>query len=113
MPARNTLLLAPPYPVELALTELGANLRTARLRRNLTIEEVAQKIGAGRRAVSDAERGKPSTSVAIYAALLWAFDLLTDMHRLADPARDQEGQVLARSKARIRARHREALDNDF
>ena len=54
MPARNTLLLAPPYPVELALTELGANLRTARLRRNLTVEEVAQKIGAGRRAVSDA-----------------------------------------------------------
>ena len=94
MPARNTLLLAPPYPVELALTELGANLRTARLRRNLTVEEVAQKIGAGRRAVSDAERGKLTTSVA-------------------DPARDQEGQVLARSKARIRARRGEALDNDF
>ncbi|MDZ4054079.1 MAG: helix-turn-helix transcriptional regulator, partial [Phenylobacterium sp.] len=82
MPARNTLLLAPPYPVALALTELGANLRTARLRRNLTVEEVAQKIGAGRRAVSDAERGKPTTSVAIYAALLWAFDLLADMHSL-------------------------------
>src|SRR5471032_1649165 len=113
MPARNTLLLAPPYPVELALTELGANLRTARLRRNLTVEEVAQKIGAGRRAVSDAERGKPTTSVAIYAALLWAFDLLAHMHSLADPARDQEGQVLARSKARIRARRGEALDNDF
>lgn len=113
MPARNTLLLAPPYPVALALTELGANLRTARLRRNLTVEEVAQKIGAGRRAVSDAERGKPTTSVAIYAALLWAFDLLADMHSLADPARDQEGQVLARSKARIRARRGEALDNDF
>ncbi len=113
MPARNTLLLAPPYPVELALTELGANLRTARLRRNLTVEEVAQKIGAGRRAVSDAERGKPTTSVAIYAALLWAFDLLADMHSLADPDRDQEGQVLARSKARIRARRGEALDNDF
>jgi hypothetical protein len=35
------------------------------------------------------------------------------MHSLADPARDQEGQVLARSKARIRARRGEALDNDF
>jgi transcriptional regulator with XRE-family HTH domain len=113
MPARNTLLLAPPYPVELALTELGESLRIARLRRNLTVEEVAQKIGAGRRAVSDAERGKPTTSVAIYVALLWAFDLLADMRSLADPSRDQEGLVLARSKARIRARRGVSLDNDF
>jgi len=113
MSARNTLLLAPPHPVELALAELGANLRTARLRRNLTIEEVAQKIGTGRRAVSDAERGKPSTSVATYAALLWAFDLLSAMSSLADPAHDQEGQALARSRNRVRARRGSALDNDF
>jgi transcriptional regulator with XRE-family HTH domain len=40
---------------------LGGNLRTARLRRDLTINEAAEKIGTGSRAVSDAERGKPST----------------------------------------------------
>ena len=54
MPARNMLLLAPPHPGELALKELGANLRTARLRRTLTIEEVAQKIGVGRRQNAEA-----------------------------------------------------------
>ena len=37
MTARNKLLTAPPYPVEKTLKGLGANLRTARLRRNLTI----------------------------------------------------------------------------
>jgi transcriptional regulator with XRE-family HTH domain len=42
----------------------------ARLRRNLTVGEVAQRIGAGRRAVSDAEHGKTTTSMATYAALL-------------------------------------------
>ena len=113
MPARNALLLAPPHPVELALAELGANLRTARLNRNLTVDEVAQKIGTGRRAVSDAERGKPSTSVATYAALLWAFDLLGGLSSLADPARDPEGQALARSQNRVRARRGDGLDNDF
>jgi hypothetical protein len=56
---------------------------------------------------------KLSASVAIYAALLWAFDLLADVHSLADPARDQEGLILSRSKARVRARRGEALDNDF
>jgi hypothetical protein len=47
MTAKNTLIQAPPYPVEQAIKRLGANLRTARLRRNLTIEEVGEKIGTG------------------------------------------------------------------
>ena len=41
--------------VEQALKTLGANIRTARLRRNLTIGEMAEKIGTGERAVADAE----------------------------------------------------------
>ena len=45
MVARNPLLSAPPYQVEQALKRLGANLRTARLRRNLSIQEIAEKIG--------------------------------------------------------------------
>jgi DNA-binding XRE family transcriptional regulator len=57
MAARNKLLAAPPYAVEQALKRLGANLRTARLRRNLTINDMAEKIGTGERAVVDAEKG--------------------------------------------------------
>jgi len=76
MTARNTLIQAPPYPVERTIKRLGANLRTARLRRNLTIEEIGEKIGTGPRAVSDAEKGKVSTGIAVYTALLWAYDLL-------------------------------------
>ena len=113
MVARNTLLAAPPYPVEKALKRLGENLRTARLRRRLTIDEVAQKVGAGRRAISEAEKGKPSTSVAIYVALLWTFDLLSDFEMLADPSRDAEGLLLALSREGARARRRKGLNNDF
>ncbi|MCZ7596725.1 MAG: hypothetical protein M5U09_01685 [Gammaproteobacteria bacterium] len=50
-----------------------------------------KKIGTGPRAVSDAEKGKLSTGLAVYAALLWAYDLLDPVAALADPARDQEG----------------------
>jgi hypothetical protein len=56
MKARNQLLQAPLYPVEQALTNLGKNLRTARVRRRLKIDKVTQKIGTGRLAVMDAER---------------------------------------------------------
>jgi transcriptional regulator with XRE-family HTH domain len=111
--ATNQLLKAPPYPVEQALKRLGANLRTARLRRNDTIEDVAEKIGTGRRAVMDAERGKPSTGAGIYVALLWAYDLLGPLDDIADPAKDEQGLMLASAKEKTRARKSAGLSNDF
>ena len=109
----NPLLSSPPYEIEKALQQLGANLRTARLRRRLTIADVAGKIGAGRRAVADAEKGKPSTGMVVYAALLWAYGLLEDFRLLADPGRDEEGLTLARLQEKARVRHAQAPDNDF
>ncbi|MBI5547872.1 MAG: helix-turn-helix domain-containing protein [Deltaproteobacteria bacterium] len=113
MPARNALLKAPPHPVEKALRTLGANLRTARLRRGLSLEEIAEKIGTGRRAVADAEKGKPSTAVAVYVALLWALGLLEHMDEVADPAADEVGSRLALAKEKKRASRPRGLSNDF
>ena len=113
MVARNKLLAAPPYAVTQALNQLGANLRTARVRRNLTIDEVAEKIGTGRRTVADAEHGKPSTGIAVYAALLWALDLLDQVSAVAAPEADEQGQTLALARERSRARPKAGLDNDF
>ncbi|HUZ66387.1 MAG TPA: helix-turn-helix domain-containing protein, partial [Beijerinckiaceae bacterium] len=104
MAARNSLLAAPPYQVERTLKTLGANLRTARLRRNLSIEEAAAKIGVGRHVVADAEKGKPSTGVAIYAGLLWVFGLTEQLARVADPDADEEGRLLAKGRERLHAR---------
>ena len=113
MAKKNTLTEAPPYAVEQAIKRLGANLRTARLRRNLTIEDVAVKIGTGPRAVSDAEQGKISTGIAVYTALLWTYDLLGPMEVLADPATDEEGTALSMRRERARAEKPKELDSDF
>ena len=113
MVARNQLLQAPPYPVEQALNRLGENLRTARIRRNFTIDEVAQKIGTGRRAVMDAEKGNVSTGIGIYAALLWVYDLLPPLNDVANPAKDEQGLTLIAAKEKSRARKSAGLDNDF
>lgn len=114
MARKNKLFEAPPFAIEGALKMLGANLRMARLRRNLTIQQVAEKIGTGTRAVADAEKGKITTGVGIYAALLWAFDLLGQLNEVADPMKDEEGKTLAFSRERERARQSdEGLDNDF
>jgi hypothetical protein len=72
---------------------------------------VAEKIATGPPAVSDAEKGKVSTGIAAYVALLWAYDLLDPLGEVADPAQDEEGQALTRE--RTRARTTEELDSDF
>ncbi len=113
MSARNPLFAAPPYEVEQALETLGANIRTARLRRNLSIAEVAAKIGVDRHVVGDAERGKPSTGIAIYAGLLWTMGLADQLARVAAPEADEEGVMLAKAQGRTKAGGRRTLDNDF
>jgi transcriptional regulator with XRE-family HTH domain len=113
MIAKNPLLQAPPYPVAQALTRLGQNLRTARIRRSLTIDEVAEKIGTGRRAVMGAEKGKPSTTIGVYAALLWVYDLLQPLSDIADPSGDAEGLALVATKEKTRVRKSAGLASDF
>ena len=113
MVAKNPLLEAPPFQVEQALKRLGENLRTARTRRKLTIEEVAQKIGTGPRPITDAEKGKPSTTIGVYAALLWAYDLLGPLGDLANPATDEQGLTLASATEKTRVRKSKGLSGDF
>ena len=107
------VLTSVPYPVETALKALGANLRTARVRRGLSAQDVAESIGVERHTVADAEKGKPSTSIGVYAGLLWTLGLIDQLAAMADPATDDEGKALALAREPKRARRREALDNDF
>jgi transcriptional regulator with XRE-family HTH domain len=113
MGAPNNLIKAPPFQVETTLKKLGRNLRLARLRRKQTIEEAAEKIGTGVRAVRDAESGKASTGIAVYAALLWLYDLLGPLEDIADPQTDKEGLALAAGNENLHARRSRRLDNDF
>ena len=110
---KTSLLNSPPYPVEMALRRLGSNLRAARLARNLKLDQVAEKIGTGRRAVADAEKGRPGTGVAVYLALLWAYDLLGPASQLADPATDAVGLASVARRKRARTSISTGLDNDF
>jgi transcriptional regulator with XRE-family HTH domain len=113
MARKNALTASPPLPVASAIRDLGTRLRAARLARNLTIEDVARKIGTGPRAVSDAEAGKPGGSISVVVALLWVYDLLDPFHQLADPATDITAQSHLRTRTRARRGRTGGLDNDF
>lgn len=113
MARRNALLEAIPFPVEQSLRRLGTSLKTARLRRNLSLESVAEKIGTNRRVIADAESGKPTTGIAVYSALLWTYGLLPQLDDVAAPERDREGLTLSNLRERTRARAGGGLDDDF
>ena len=59
------------------------------------------------------KKGKPSTGIAVYTALLWTYDLLRPFGALADPLADSEGFFLDNLSGRERARSGKGLDNDF
>ena len=105
---------SPPYAVEQALTTLGRNIRIARLRRRLSRERLAQKIGISRYLLADIESGKPTTAIAAYVGALWALNLLQGIEMLADPDEDAEGKTLESARSPTTAPKRsKVLDDDF
>ena len=61
----------------------------------------------------DAEKGKASTGMVVYAALLWLYDQLEQLEQVGDPLKDKEGLSLEAIKERQRARKGKGLDSDF
>jgi len=113
MPRVSKISESPPHAVAQTLTRLGRNIRTARLRRKLTCEDLAKKIGISRYVMGDIERGKPTTAVAAYLGALWALGLLHQMDELADPDRDLEGKTLESARSPKTAPKRRAYNDDF
>lgn len=62
---------------------LGQNIRNARLRRAYSAEIVAQRAGITRATLLRAERGDPAVALGIYARVLQALGLESDLGRLA------------------------------
>ena len=54
------------------LTQMGEQIRLARLRRNLSTELVAERAGISRSTLWSVEKGAPSIAIGTYAAVLHA-----------------------------------------
>jgi transcriptional regulator with XRE-family HTH domain len=104
----------PPAAVADLLSQLGKNIRIARLRRKMRIEDLAERIGISRYVMSDIEKGKATTAVASYIGALWALGLADDLRAIADPDLDIEGKAYENVHApKTAAKRKKVLDNDF
>jgi transcriptional regulator with XRE-family HTH domain len=86
------------------LRKLGENIHEARMRRRLPMSVVAERASTSRPTLSRLEKGDPSVSIGVYAAVLQALGLLDDLALLADPARDSIGRQLSKEALPKRAR---------
>ena len=69
---RKAVLLMP--KTEIILQTLGENIKTARLRRNLSMRLVCERASISRATLWQVEKGNPSVAIGIYAAVLHALD---------------------------------------
>ena len=95
-----------PLPVRRALATLGADISTARRRRNMTIQTLADRAFVGRNTITRVERGDPGVALGIYATVLFVLGFADRLKGLADPATDEVGLTLAEERLPKRARDR-------
>lgn len=88
------------------LTQVGSNLRYARLRRRYTAETVAERAGISRKTLSRVEQGDPAVAFGIYARVLQALGLVDDVGALArdDPLGNRLQDLKLTTPKRVRRR---------
>ncbi len=84
---RKKIVLMP--GTECSLEKMGVQIKRARLRRNISVELLAERAGIGKGTLSAIERGVPTVSVGAYAAVLFALGMDKDLELIA---MDEDGK---------------------
>ena len=93
----------PTYPRYARLAEgLGERIRTARLRRRLTVTEMAERMGVARPTLNRLERGDLAVGLGVLVRALGVLGLEDDLAKLA--AGDELGRRLADASTTTRRR---------
>jgi transcriptional regulator with XRE-family HTH domain len=70
--------------IERALKKIGAGLKAARLRRSISMEEMAQRLDTTRQTLSRMEKGVSGTAVEKYLTSFMIFDKLDGFENLLE-----------------------------
>ena len=106
MPKKATVLL--PETMDI-LSQMGLQIKRARLRRKLNSELVAERAGISRATLVAIEKGAPSVAIGCYAAVLHALNYM-DKDLLLVAKDDELGRKLQDLDLPVRFRVREKRD---
>ncbi|MBZ4652653.1 MAG: putative transcriptional regulator [Proteiniphilum sp.] len=99
---KNTMGTKLPRKLEQEMQLVGEQIKLARLRRNLSMAQVAERATCSPLTVSRVEKGAPTVAVGIYLRVLYALQLDEDILWLAKE--DKLGKALQDLNLRNRAR---------
>ncbi len=102
-----------PIEVNDTIKTLGERIKLARLRRQMSQDELVRKCGISRRTLYAIEQGTPGIAAGTVLLVLWALGLLDSAKQVADPDADEHGKILEAARRKTRVRNPAPLDNDF
>ena len=89
---KNTMGPKLPRKLEEKMKLMGEQIKLARLRRNLSIAQIAERATCSPLTVNRIEKGSPTVSIGIYARVLYALQLDDDLLLIAQE--DKQGRIL-------------------
>ena len=99
--AKSTMGTKLPRKLEQKMQVVGEQIKLARLRRNLSVTQVAERATCSPLTVSRIEKGTPTVAIGIYLRVLYALQLDDDILLLA------KDDVLGRTLQDMNMSHRE------
>lgn len=90
-----------PRKLEHNMQQVGEQIRLARLRRNLSIAQIAERATCSELTVTRVEKGTPTVAIGIYLRILYALQLDSDILLIA------KDDPLGRTLQDVGLKHRE------
>ena len=89
---KTTMATKLPRKLEQKMQIVGEQIRLARLRRNLSVAQVADRATCSPATINRVEKGTPTVAIGIYLRVLYALQLEEDILLLAQ--KDELGRAL-------------------
>ncbi|AVH15321.1 MULTISPECIES: helix-turn-helix domain-containing protein [Acinetobacter] len=101
------------HGVDELLQQVGQNIKIARVRRRITIKELASRVHVDERTISRMEKGDSSINFKNLVSVLIVLNIADSVTALAHPDHDDIGKALDFQKHPKRVRTFDKLSDDF
>ena len=102
-----------PENVAAQLRLYGERVRTARVRRRWSKEELASRVGVERRTITRLEEGASGVGLGVFLTALWVLGLWETVQEVAAPEADKAGAFLEKQRQPRHVHQRREKDLDF